>query len=237
MLQRRALQPHELADAGLREIEKRVHLGARERRAFRGALHLDEAARARHHDVHVGVARGVFVVVEVEHRRAAEHADRDRRDVIGDRRARDPAGRDEFRHRVVRGDERARDARRARAAVGLDHVAIEVQRAWAERVQIEYRAQRAADQALNFLRSAGLLAARRFAVAARVRRTRQHPVFGGEPALAALAQEFGHALGDARRADHFRVAELDEHRAFRMLRVVARDAHVAQLVGAAPARA
>ena len=31
---------------------------------------------------------------------------------------------------------------------------------------------------------------------------------------------------------HLGVAELDQHRAFRMLRVVARDAHVAQLVGA-----
>ena len=138
----------------------------------------------------------------------------------------------QLRHRVVRGDERAGDAGRARAAVGLDHVAVDVQRARAELFEIEHRAQRAADQTLDFLGAAGLFAARSFAIVAGVGRARQHAVFGCEPALAAVAQETGHRLGDARRADHFGVAEFDQHRALRMLRVVARDAHVAQLIGA-----
>ena len=64
-----------------------------------------------------------------------------------------------------------------------------MQRARAELVQIEHRAQRAADQALDFLCASGLLAARGFAVAAGVRGARQHAVFGREPALAAVAQK------------------------------------------------
>ena len=64
----------------LRQIEQRVHFVAREGHAFGGALNFDEAARARHHDVHIGVALRVFVVVEIEHRQAVVHADRNRRD-------------------------------------------------------------------------------------------------------------------------------------------------------------
>ena len=63
------------------------------------------------------------------------------------------------------GDKGAGDRGGARAAVGLDHVAVEVQGALAQRVEIDDGAQRAADQALDFLRAAGLLAARGFAVA------------------------------------------------------------------------
>ena len=53
--------------------------------------------------------------------------------------------------------------------------------------------------------------------AARVRRARQHAVLGGHPALALAAQECRHAFFDAGRAQHARVAELDEHRAFGVL--------------------
>ena len=52
-----------------------VSIWSRERLAFSRALHLDEAAAARHHDVHVGLARRVLGIVEVEQRHALEHAD------------------------------------------------------------------------------------------------------------------------------------------------------------------
>ena len=66
---------------------------ARERRALGGALQLDEAAGAGHHDVHVGVARRILGVVEIEHRHAVDHTDRHRGDEIAQRlgRRRDPA--------------------------------------------------------------------------------------------------------------------------------------------------
>jgi hypothetical protein len=66
----RFLLGNQLADAGVGQVEQLVHLGAREGLAFGGPLHLDDAPPAGHHDVHVGVAVGVFGVVEVEHRDA-----------------------------------------------------------------------------------------------------------------------------------------------------------------------
>ena len=79
-------------------------------------------------------------------------------------------------------DPGAGDRGRARAAIGLQHVAIERDLALAQRLQIGDGAQAAADQALDFLRAAGLLAGGRFAPRARMGRARQHAVFGGDPA-------------------------------------------------------
>ncbi len=138
---------------------------------------------------------------------------------------------------VVGGDHGAGDGGGAGAAVGLDHVAIEVQGAFAEGFEVEGGAQRAADQALDFLRAAGLLAARGFAVHARVGRARQHAVFGRQPALPFALQEAGHLVLDAGGADHLGVAALDQHRPFGMLGVLAGDADAAQLVDGAAARA
>ena len=96
--------------------------------------------------------------------------------------------------RVVRRDKRARNARRARAAVGLDHVAVDVHACARPACSVEHGTQRAADQALDLLRAAALLAARGFAVVTGVGGARQHAVFGRDPALIASAQELGHAL-------------------------------------------
>ena len=62
-------------------------------------------------------------------------------------------------------DERAGDRRRARAAVGLNDVAVERDRPLAELLEPRHRAQRAADQALNLLRAAADLARRRLRAA------------------------------------------------------------------------
>ena len=118
-------------------------------------------------------------------------------------------------------DECAGDAGRARAAVGLNHVAIDLHGALAERVEIDDRAQRAADQALDFLRASRLLAARRFAVGARVGCTRQHAVFSGQPALPFALQKWRHFVLDADGAQDLGVAGLDQHRALGMARVAA----------------
>jgi hypothetical protein len=138
---------------------------------------------------------------------------------------------------VVGRDHRAGDRRGAGAAVGLDHVAVQVQGALAEGFQVEGGAQRAADQALDFLGAAGLLAARGFAVHARVRRARQHAVFGRHPALPFALQEARHLVFDAGGADHLGVAAFDQHRTLGVLGVLAGDADGAQLVDGAVARA
>ena len=54
-----------------------VERGAVERLALGGALHLDEAAAARHDDVDVDLGGRVLLVVEVEHRLALDDAARD----------------------------------------------------------------------------------------------------------------------------------------------------------------
>ena len=190
---------------------------ARERRAFGRPLQFDEAAGARHHDVHVGVAVRVLGVVEVEHRHAVDDAHRHRGDVVAQRLAGHEALGLAPRDRVGHRDARAGDRRAARAAVRLQHVAIDLQRALAQRRQVDDRAQAAADQPLDFLRAAGLLALGRFAPHPRVGRARQHPVLGGQPALPLAFEERRHAFLDADRAQHVRVAHRDQHRAFRVL--------------------
>ena len=100
---------------------------AREGRAFGRALHFDEAAGARHDDIHVGVAGRVFGVVEIEHGDAADRCRpkwRRRSRLIGD--CCEQALVLQPGDRVVQRDEGAGDRRGARAAVGLDHIAIEL---------------------------------------------------------------------------------------------------------------
>src|SRR5687767_15190324 len=87
MTERRLLRRDQLAYPLLREVEHRVHLLARERRAFRRALHFHQPAAAGHHDVHVGAGTRVLGVVEIEHRSAAVDADRHRGDEIAHRRS------------------------------------------------------------------------------------------------------------------------------------------------------
>ena len=79
---------------------------------------------------------------------------------------------------------------------------------------IHHRAQGAADQALDLLRAAGLLAAGRLALAAGVGGARQHAVFRGDPALAGIAQERRHAAFHAGGAQHLGVAHADQAGAF-----------------------
>src|SRR3546814_5675549 len=62
----------------------------------------------------------------------------------------------------------ARNRRGAGAAIGLDDVAVERDLTFAKRLEIDDRAQAAADQPLDFLRPSRLLALGRFAAAAGV---------------------------------------------------------------------
>ena len=202
------------------EIEQRIELVAAECVTFGRALHFDEAAAIVHDHVHVGLGAGILGVVEIEHRHARADADRHGRHLAVQRRGSDEPLREQ---RVAGIGERhvsAGNRRGARAAVGLQHIAVERDGAFAERGQVGHGAQDAADQSLDLLRAAALLALGRLARRARMRRARQHAVFGGDPALVLAAQESGHAFLDARRAQHARVAELDQHRAFGVLREV-----------------
>ena len=56
-------------------LEERVELRAAEGQLLGGALDLDEAARAGHHDVHVDLGSRVLLVGKVQHRHAVDDAD------------------------------------------------------------------------------------------------------------------------------------------------------------------
>ena len=197
-----ALRRKELTYAALRQRQHLVHLAARERLAFGGALHFDDAAAAGHHDVHVGVARRILGIVQIEHRHALDTCPPTPRRRIAHRRARGtiaaPAASPTA---SCSGDEGAGDARGARAAVGLDHVAVELHRALAERFRsTTARSARPIRRWISCVRPDCLPRAASRSHA-RVGRARQHAVFGGEPALPCLSGTAARVL-DAGGADH-----------------------------------
>ena len=124
----------------------------------------------------------------------------------------------------------------ARAAVGLQHVAVERDGALAERAQVHDRAQRAADQALDLEGAAALLAARGLARAMRVWVARGSMPYSAVTQPSPLPRRNdGTPSSTLAVHQHPRVAELDQHRALRVARVAAGDANRAQLVGRAAA--
>ena len=181
-----------------------------------------------HHDVHVGLGGRVLGVLEVEERLAVDDPDRDGGDRPGER-----LREAELVERAARGDVRAGDRRAARAAVGLQHVAVEPDRPLAERLEVDHAAERAADQPLDLDRAAALLAARRLASDAIAGRRGQQRVLGRHPALALVAKPARDLVVDHRRAEHLRLALRPQHAAVRLLEVVELDRQRPKLVGAA----
>ena len=201
-----------LSPSAIRVVERL----ALEGQAFGRALHLDEPPVAGLHDVHVHVRARVLLVGEVQHRHAADHADARRGHVIvhGDRL--DLSRRAHVLHGEHHRDEPAGDRRGARAAVGLNHVAVDPDRPLAQLRQPRDRSQRSADEPLDLLRASADLARAGLALRAGRRRARQHPVLRGDPALAGVAQKRRHAILDARRAHDTRASDLDQDRSFRV---------------------
>ena len=82
----------------------------------------------------------------------------------------------------------------AGAAVGLQHVAVDVDRALAERLEVDDAAQRAADQALDLHGAAVRAALRDVALLAVAGGGGEHPVLGGHPAAALAGHPARHRL-------------------------------------------
>ena len=131
----------------------------------------------------------------------------------------------------MEGDPCAGDGGRARAAVGLDDVAVDGDLALAERFEVDDGAQRPADEALDFLRATALLAGGGFTLHAVAGGARQHAVFGRHPALAAVAQPRRRLVLKACRHQNVRIAELDETGPLGMLGNVALEGNLAHLIG------
>jgi hypothetical protein len=124
----------------------------------------------------------------------------------------------------------ARDCRSAGSTIGLDDIAIQRDSPLTECLQVSNRSQAAADQALDFLSSSALFAARSLTIGSRVRRAGQHPIFGRQPPLALALQKARHAVLDARSAKHTRIAEGNQDRAFGMTRKAAFQSDGPQLI-------
>src|SRR5207249_1877811 len=221
-----ALERDEATDAPLGDRQERVEPGAAERHLLGSSLHLDELAGAGHDDVHVDLGARVLHVMQIEHPRAVNDAAADRADAVAERRRRLQAGR--ARDRVGHGDEAAGDGRRARAAIGLDHVAVHPHGALADLASIDDGPQRSADEPLDLLRAPARPAV--LAGGPRVGGSGKHRVLGRDPALALSFEEGRHLVLDRRGADDLRRAELHQDRALRMQEEVARDRDGTELV-------
>src|SRR5690606_5349510 len=231
--QRLALRAYQLTYAAVGKIQQAVQGRAVEGLAFGRALDFHEVPAAGHDDVHVRAAGRVFFVVQVQHGRAVGQTDRYGGQLIADGVALQQALLLQGAHGQRGCDPGAGDAGAAGAAIGLDDVAVDVQRALPQALQVEYGAQAASDQALDLLGAAALLAARRFAIGARMGRARQHAVFGRHPAPRPALQDWRRRVQDAGVAQHVRGAHADKHGAFGMAGESGQEFNGTALVGAA----
>ena len=177
-------------------------------------MHFHDAGLVGQHEIGVGAGSAVFDIIKIEHRIAIVDPARNRRDLKAER----IAGQRRLGVDRVDGEAQrhpgAGNRRRAGATIGLDHVAIQRDLAFAQQRQIGDRAQGAADQALDFLGAGRLLALGGFALATGMGGARQHAIFGRHPALAAAAQPRRHSVFHAGGHQHMGVAELDQARSF-----------------------
>ncbi len=121
----------------------------------------------------------------------------------------------------------------AGASIGLEHVAVDHDLLLAKRGEVGDGAQRAADQPLNLLRAAGLLARAGFAAGSFGGRAGQHAVFSRHPTAPLALEPWRHRLAGRRRAEHMRIAETDQARPFGVARHRALEANGAKRVGRA----
>ncbi len=102
------------------------------------------------------------------------------------------------------------DGRRARAPVGLQHIAIDDDLAFRQRGKVGDRAQRAAHETLNLEGAARLFALRSLPPHALMRGAREHAILGRHPAFAAALEECRHLFLQAGSDKNMRIAEFDE---------------------------
>src|SRR5580704_7166037 len=141
------LQFDKRGDTLLGKREKGQELGLREGLALGRALGFHDRRRSRHDEIGVGLGRGILGIIEVEHRRAVHDAAGYRRAMVGERFAQHLALEKRTRlhpgEAIMQRHPGARDGRRTGSAVGLDHIAIDDDLAFADRAKIGHGAKRA----------------------------------------------------------------------------------------------
>ena len=121
-----ALEPGQLVDAGVGEVEEFVELRGK-RAALAGPLDLDQSAASEADDIDVDVCRRIFGVIEVEDRLAVDDPGTHGGDTILDDRRSGLSP--EWRRRASAiATNAAGDRGRSRAAVGIEHIGVHVDR-------------------------------------------------------------------------------------------------------------
>src|SRR5690606_36623657 len=121
---------------------------------------------------------------------------------------------------VSQGHAAASNGRRSRAAIGLNDVTVDRNAMLTQLAQIDRRAQRAPDQALDLHGTPALLTPSRLTVGARTGGSGQHAILCRNPALIGATQETWHRSIHRRGTDDLGVAKLHQNRTLRMLGVM-----------------
>lgn len=180
-----------------------VDLRSGHRLAFRRPLHFHDRSGRRGHEVEIHARGAVLRVTKVERQLAVDVSDADRGDLIAENRPAQPAVFPNRGESQGHGDEAARHGRGAGASVGFEHIAIHDQASLSERLQIDGRPERAADEPLNFPGSAGKWLFAPVAVLPTPRiGSRMHLILGRYPAATLTFHEFRHSVVDRRRDEH-----------------------------------
>ena len=173
----------------------------------------------------------VLGIIQVEQGVAVDNAHGNRGDLARERDALELTRLDPHGKGVVQRHPGAGNARRSRAAVCLNHIAVDGDGVLAERLHVDDGTQAAANEALNLHGAA--LAVGVLALAALAGRCRQHGVLRRYPTgLGALAPA-RHTLLDGGGAQHARIAKLGQARTVGVLHDAASKLDGAQLIGGA----
>ena len=157
-------------------------------------LHLNKLIIRCHHKICVNFRRAIFVIIKIKNRYALKYTAGNGGNLSGQRRFGDGTGQQQFFAGNAQRHPGAGDRCCAGAAISLYHIAVNFDLAFAKRLKIGNSPQRPANQPLNFKRSARLFATRGFTIHPAMCRARQHAIFSGDPALAAIAQKWWHPL-------------------------------------------
>ena len=150
--QRLPLQGGQIANAAAGQVEHGRQFLLAEGGLLAGPLHLDKPAGTGHHHVHVDVRREVLLVAEIQQGLAIDHAHAHGGHAVAKRPGAGGQVLGDRLQGIDQGQKTARDAQRAGAAVGFQHVAIDGHRPLADGLQVDHGAEAAADQALNLRR-------------------------------------------------------------------------------------
>lgn len=200
------LDAQQLLQAGFGQVEHGVEALTAEGGALAGALNLDELVAAGVGQVHVDLGLGVLGIVEVEKETSPHHAHRQGHNLVDQRDARDLLGVHHGGEGVVESHPGAGHGSGARAAVGVDDVAVHGHGVFAQSFHVAHGAQAAADETLD-LHGAAL------ACGGLTTRTRgggagEHCVLGAHPARMGIPAPLGHALLYGGAANELRGTEL-----------------------------